>query len=329
LIRLGGPNFNEIPVNQPKCPWANLQRDGHMRMRVAKGRVNYEPNTLAPEDPRADPGRGFTGLSRPEEGGTMRIRPESFADHYNQARMFFLSQTEPEKNHIVAALVFELSKVETPAVRERVVSHLLHVDEGIAKRVAAGLRIGKAIEPAATEAPARRQVKTSPALSIIGKAPQTLKGRVVAALVSDGVECALIETLRAAVHKEGAGLKIVAPHVGGAQTADGKLLKADMQLAGAPSILFDAVAVLVSEAGSLELMREAAALGFISDAFNHLKVIGYLPAAKPLLQRAGITDDLVDAGLVKLGGGDAVAGFITAAKKTRVWDREPKVRNLP
>jgi catalase len=329
LIRLGGPNFNEIPVNQPKCPWANLQRDGHMRMRVAKGRVNYEPNTLAPEAPRADPRRGFTGLSRPEDGSTMRIRPESFADHYNQAEMFFLSQTETEKNHLVAALVFELSKVETPAVRERVVSHLLRVDEGMAKRVAAGLRIGKAIKPAATEVPARRQIKTSPALSIIGKSPQTLKGRIIAVLASDGVDCALIEALRAAVHKEGAHLKIVAPHVGGAQTADGKMLEADMQLAGAPSIFFDAVAVIVSEAGTWELAREAGALDFVSDAFNHLKVIGYLPAAKPLLQRAGITDELMDAGVVKLGGGDAVAGFITAAKKTRVWDREPKVRNLP
>jgi catalase len=329
LIRLGGPNFNEIPVNQPKCPWANLQRDGHMRMRVAKGRVSYEPNTLAPEAPRADPTRGFAGLTRPENGDTMRIRPESFADHYSQARMFFLSQTETETNHIVAALLFELSKVETPAVRERVVSHLLHVDEGMAKRVSAGLRLGKAIEPAATTVPARRQIKPSPALSIIGKAPETLKGRVIALLVSDGVDCGLIEALRQAVQKEGAKVKIVAPHVGGANTGDGKLLEADMQLAGAPSIFFDAVTVIVSETGARELAREAAALDFLSDAFNHLKVIGYVPAAKPLLQRAGITDELVDAGVVKLDGANTIAGFIAAAKKTRIWDREPKVHNLP
>ena len=141
LIRLGGPNFNEIPINQPKCPWANLQRDGHMRMRVGKGRVSYEPNTLAPEAPRADPGHGFSGLTRPESGDTMRIRPESFADHYTQARLFFLSQTRPEQDHIASALVFELSKVETPSIRERVVSHLMHVDETLAKRVAAGLRL--------------------------------------------------------------------------------------------------------------------------------------------------------------------------------------------
>jgi catalase len=328
LSRLGGSNFNEIPVNQPKCPWANLQRDGHMRMRVAKGRVNYEPNTLAPEAPRADPTRGFAGLTRPENGDTMRLRPESFADHYSQARMFFLSQTQVEKDHIIAALVFELSKVETPAVRERVVSHLLHVDEGMAKRVSSGLRLGKAIEPAATTLPARCQIKPSPALSIIGKAPETLKGRVVALLVSDGVDYALIEALRQAVQKEGAKVKIVAPHVGGAKT-EGMLLEADMQLAGAPSIFFDAVAVIVSEAGARQLAREAAALDFLSDAFNHLKVIGYVPAAKPLLQRAGITDELVDGGVVKLPAADAITGLIAAAKKMRIWDREPKVRNLP
>ena len=325
LIRLGGPNFNEIPINQPKCPWANLQRDGHMRMRVAKGRVNYEPNTLAPEAPRADPGRGFMGLTRDESGGTMRVRPESFADHYSQARMFFLSQTETEKNHIVAALVFELSKVETLAVRKRVASHLAHVDEGIAKRVAAGLRLGHEIEPAATTVPARCEIKPSPALSIIGK-DQT---RIIGVLVSDGADPGLIEALRTAVQKEGAKLKIVAPHVGGAKTCDGKLLEADQQLAGAPSIFFDAVAVFVSEAGARELAREAAAVDFVSAAFNHLKVIDHVPAAEPLLRRAGIADELTDAGIVRLTGADAVAGLIDVAKKTRIWDREPRVRNLP
>jgi catalase len=329
LIRLGGPNFNEIPVNQPKCPWANLQRDGHMRMRVAKGRIAYEPNTLAPEAPRADPKNGFAGLTRPENGDTMRIRPESFADHYTQARLFFLSQTKPEQNHIVAALVFELSKVETAEIRERVVGQLIHVDEGMAKRVAAGLRLEGKIEPAATNVPARNGVKPSPALSIIGKAPQTLEGRVVGCLVSDGANPTLVDALRAAVEKEGARLKIVAPHVGGAKTADGNMLKADLRIDGGPSILFDAVALIVSETGAKELAREAAAVDFIADAFNHLKVLGYAAAAEPLLRRAGITAELADEGVIRLGNVGAVAGFIAAAKKMRVWDREPKVRNIP
>src|SRR5262249_28218945 len=151
---------------------------------------------LAPEAPRADPKRGFAGLTRAESGDTMRIRPESFADHYSQARMFFLSQTEAGKNHIVSALVFELSKIETPTIREHVVAHLVHVDEGMSNRVAAGLRLAGVVKPAATQVPARRETKASPALSIIGKAQQTLKGRVVGLLVSDPVDCALVEALR-------------------------------------------------------------------------------------------------------------------------------------
>ncbi|HEU0156735.1 MAG TPA: catalase [Stellaceae bacterium] len=328
LIRLGGPNFNEIPVNQPKCPWANLQRDGHMRMRVDKSRVNYEPNSLAPEAPRADPARGFAGLNRPENGDTMRIRPESFADHYTQARMFFLSQTEPEQNHIVAAFVFELSKVETPAIRARVVSHLMNIDDGLAQRVAAGLRIDGIVERAETKVPARREVRPSPALSILAKAPQTIKGRVVGCIVSDGADGALVEALRQAVEQEGARLKIVAPHVGGAKLADGKTLAADMSIDGGPSVFFDAVAVVVSDEAGKKLAREAAAVDFIADAFNHLKVVAHVPAALPLLRRAGIGDDLVDEGVVALRGTSSVAGFIAAAKKIRVWAREPKVRNI-
>lgn len=225
--------------------------------------------------------------------------------------------------------MFELSKVETLPVRERVVSHLLHVDMDMAKRVATGLRLAGAIEPAVTTVPARREIEPSPALSIIGKAPQTLKGRVIGVLVSDGVDCTLIGTLRAAAKTEGAKVKIVAPYVGGAKTGDGELLEADQQLTGAPSIVFDAVAVIVSEAGARELARDAAAVGFLADAFNHLKVIAHVPAAKPLIKRAGLTEELADGGVVPLAGADAVAGFITAAKKGRIRDREPKVRNLP
>ncbi len=123
LKRLGGPNFHQIPINAPKCPFANNQRDGHMQMQVPKGRVNYEPNSLAPAGPRETPTRGFASFPAKKTGNKLRVRPESFADHYSQARLFFASQTPPEQDHIVAALLFELSKVQTPAIRERVVSH--------------------------------------------------------------------------------------------------------------------------------------------------------------------------------------------------------------
>ncbi|MBV8890233.1 MAG: catalase [Alphaproteobacteria bacterium] len=334
LIRLGGPNFHQIPINAPKCPWHNLQRDGHMQTLVPKGRVSYEPNTLMPQAPRAEPSRGFTGLNRPENGDTMRLRPESFADHFTQARLFFMSQTEPEQNHIISALVFELSKVEIPAIRERVVSQLMNIDQTLAQRVAKGLRLEGELKPAETAVPAKDNLQPSPALSIIGKAPETLKGRVVGALVSDGADRALIDALRRAVEREGAKLKLIAPHVGGiktaeSKTAEGEMLKADMRIDGGPSIFFDAVALIVSEEGAQELAGESAAINFIADAFNHLKVIGHVPAAEPLLRRAGVTAELADEGVVAIANGRAVAGFIAAAKKMRIWNREPKVRNVP
>ena len=139
LKRLGGPNFHQIPINQPKCPFHNLQRDGHMQMAVPPGQVNYEPSSLGPDIKHESQERGYTSFAAPEEGEQLRIRPESFADHYSQARLFFASQTEPEQNHIVSALVFELSKCLVPRVREAVLSRLIHIDENLAMRVAAGL----------------------------------------------------------------------------------------------------------------------------------------------------------------------------------------------
>ncbi|MEE7547396.1 catalase, partial [Xanthomonas sp. Kuri4-1] len=147
LIRLGGPNFHQIPVNAPKCPFANNQRDGKMQMGQPKGRVAYEPSSLQADSPREAP-RGFRSHATPAEDGVKgRIRAESFADHYSQARQFFRSQTRPEQAHIASALVFELSKVETAHVREAVVGHLRHVDPELAQRVADGLGLD-ALPPA-------------------------------------------------------------------------------------------------------------------------------------------------------------------------------------
>jgi catalase len=329
LIRLGGPNFQQIPVNAPKCPWHNLQRDGHMQTQVHSGRVNYEPNSLAPAAPRADPARGFLGLSRAESGDTLRVRSESFADHYTQARLFFLSQTPPEQNHIVSALVFELSKVETSAIRERVCSHLAHVDESLAKRVAAALGLDEAIKPAEIRVPARKDVKPSPALSILAKAPRTLRGRIVGCLAADGADRALVDGLRKAVENEGAQMKIVAPRIGGVKAGDGSMMAADMRIDGGPSVFFDAVALIADEAGAGALARDAAAVAFVADAFNHLKVIGYSAGAELLLRRAGIDAKLADEGVSAIADAAALAGFVATAKKMRIWEREAKVRNLP
>ena len=320
LSRLGGPNFHQIPINAPKCPFANLQRDGHMQMGVPKGRVNYEPSSLQADSPRETP-QGFRShATLPDDGAKGRVRAESFADHYSQARMFFRSQSAPEQAHMASSLVFELSKVETQHVREAIVGRLRHVDPNLAQRVADGLGLD-ALPPAPAAAVPPTDLPASPALQIIGKMKDTLEGRCVGILISDGSDAAAIKALRKATEAAGARVKIVAPKVGGATLSDGKRMPADGQLAGTPSVVFDAVALVLSEEGGKLLAREAAAVDFVRDAFGHLKAIAADPGGMAVLKAGSVGKDkgVVDAADIK--------AFIAAAK-TRQWAREPKVRTL-
>jgi catalase len=325
LSRLGGPNFVEIPINRPRCPVHNFQRDGHMQVLVPKtGRVNYEPNSLGGErDAREDKRTGYKSFPERVEGDKLRARAESFSDHYSQALQFYISQTEPEKDHIVAAYTFELSKVETKAVRGRVLAQLANVDESLCKRVADGLGYRDPIQPAPTANPVRTDLKESPALSILKQAKKTLEGRTVGCLLSEGADAGVVTALREGVRKAGGDFKIVAPKVGGVMGSNGKVIEADFQLAGGPSVLFDAVALVVSAQGADALMKESAAKGFVSDAFAHLKVIGHTEAAMGLLKMAGVKDG--EAGVVLLGQG-GTGPFVEAAKGGRIWDREKMVR---
>ena len=320
LLRLGGPNFHQLPVNAPKCPFANQQRDGHMQMQVPRGRVNYEPSTLDPASARATPA-GFRSFAQPaDDGAKGRIRAEAFADHYSQARMFFRSQSGPEQAHVASALVFELSKVQTPHVREAVVGHLRNIDADLARRVADGLGMDK-LPPAQKAAAEVLDLPPSPALQIIGKMKPTLQGRTLGILIDDGSDAGAVRALRKAAEDAGARVKLVAPKVGGATLSDKRRVAADGQLAGTPSLVFDAVALVLSEQAGRRLAREAAAVDFVRDAFGHLKAIAADAGAQAVLQAAGIARD---PGVVEAG--DARA-FIKAAM-TRQWAREPKVRML-
>jgi len=328
LKRLGGPNFHQIPINQPRCPFHNLQRDGHMQMSVPKGQVNYEPSSLGPDIKHESGERGYTSFAAPEEGEQLRVRPESFADHYSHARLFFRSQTAPEQNHIVSALVFELSKCALPRVREAVLSRLIHIDEDLAMRVATGLGVAEITPVEATlEA---KDMKASPALSILAKATPTLQGRKVGCLVTDGTDNKLLEDLEKAVQAAGATFEIIAPKIGGITTTTGKLVAAHHKVEGGPSVLFDAVAVIPSREGGAKLATQAEAVNFVRDAFGHLKVIAYTITAAPLLVKAGMPEATpdTDLGLVALGQ-SSVADFIKAAAAGRIWSREPFVREIP
>ncbi len=319
LSRLGSPNFHQIPINAPKCPFANNQRDGHMQMAQPTGRVAYEPSSLSDNSPRETP-KGFHSAAVTETGEKGRIRAESFADHYSQARQFYLSQTAYEQAHIASALVFELSKVEHLHVRAAMVGHLRHIEEDLAKRVAAGLGLDKMPAAPAAAAPIQK-MKPSPALQIIGKMKDTLRGRAIGILVADGSDGAVIKKIKKAATDAGATVKIVAQKVGGAKLADGSILAVDGQLAGTPSVLFDAVAVILSDKGAKALAMEGAAIDFVRDAYGHLKAIAVDQGGRALLKKANVGQD---AGVVDANDKDA---FIAAAK-TRQWDRERSVRTL-
>lgn len=319
LKRLGTTNFTDLPINAPKCPFHSFTQDGHMAFNNPRGRVNYEPNSWG-TGPRETP-KGFRSFPAEETGERRRARGELFADHYSQARQFYVSQSEIEQTHIKDAFVFELSKVETPTIRARVVSHLVNVDKTLAQMVADGLGIKL---PAAAE-PARKPITDlppSPALSIVKNAPGSFKGRKLGILVSDGADAKLLAALEAAATQQGAMVELIAPKVGGFTASDGKQRPAKQKVNGGPSVLYDAVAVLLSQDGALQLQQEATARDFVADAFAHAKFIAVTKDAAPLLEKAGVEPD---GGVMSLGGPKDAERFLELCSQLRFWEREPKV----
>ncbi|WP_394060572.1 catalase [Alcaligenes sp. WGS1538] len=317
--RLGTTNFHQIPVNAPRCPFHNFQRDGMMQTQVFKGRATYEPNSLGevgePTGPREQEHGFRTVGSAPQDAAKLRVRAESFADHYTQARLFYRSQSEIEQEHLIAGLVFELSKVQLNHVRLRVLSHMRVIDEGLAQRAAQGLGL-ELPEPAVPAVPPR-DMPPSAALSILAHKPPAA-GRCLGILVTDGADDALVGLLRKTAEQAGVAVKIVAPRVGGVTLASGRRLPADEKIDGAPSVLFDAVALLMNESEAGKLCNCKAAVDFVSDAYGHLKALGHDGGAKPLLERAGVS---TDKGVFVIKTGGDLVGKVA----TRFWERRHQI----
>ncbi|OSQ35409.1 catalase [Thalassospira mesophila] len=323
--RLGSTNFSQLPINAPKCPMHHFQQDGHMAFKNVQGRANYEPNSWD-EGPRESPQHGFTSYNAHEEGEKCRVRSETFADHYSQARQFFISQTSTEQNHIVDALVFELSKVEKLAIRKRVVSHLLNIDKGLAKKVAANLGLENMPDPAPAAQKTRDDLKPSDALSILKNGPGSFKGRKLGVLVTDGIDGKMFKTLKETTEAAGGVVEVVAPTISGVKTSDGETISANHKIDGGPSVLFDAITVMGTPENSRALAVEATACDFLSDAFAHLKFIGYNDGAVPLLEAAGLKDSIKkDDGFFAISDASSAKTFIKACGDLRLWDREDKV----
>ena len=354
LIRLGGPNSHEIPINRPVCTVHNNQRDGHMRQTINAGRVSYEPNSLGdgcPMQAKENAG-GFVSYAEKMDGQKVRGRSEKFFDHFSQATLFWNSQSDAEKAHLVNALRFELGKVEVSAIRERMVGVLAHVDKTLAGRVAQGLGLkvpAKLDSPLNHSVPADGNIKqfqpkplnkiiaSSPALSMANTVKNSIKTRKIAFLVADGFDDSDLAGMKKALTSAGAQTKVVAPRLGFLTGAKGEEVKIDFSLLTASSVMFDAVYIPGGEKSIAALEGEANALNFLNEAYQHCKSLAATGAGVKLLRTccpslakiaeadANGNNPAADPGIVIIHDAPSTkdtAKFIDAIAQHRHWSRE-------
>lgn len=335
LSRLGGPNFHELPINRGACPFHNFQRDGMHRMAINKGRVSYEPNTLANgSEFRMDGGeQGFQSHAEAMESPKIRRRSPSFDDHFSQATLFWNSQSAAEKEHIIAAFQFELSKVETPAIRQRIVDNLAHVDGRLARKVAEPLGISAPDAKAAAgrsgfrEAVTKQMVEAAPSLSM--ETPGgTIQTRRIAVLMAPGAELGAFKVVQQALLDAGATTKVVAAHLGTVASSSGQQVPVDHTFTTMPSVMFDAVLVPGGAASAQALLKDGAASHFVLEAFKHCKALCLIGESAEILRRAGLLpEDAPPPPGVVVGTNEPTArvqlaqDFIAAIGKHRHWLR--------
>ncbi len=331
LSRLGGPNFHELPINASVAQVHNNQRDGIHRQAIPRGRVSYEPNSLGGGCPFQAGTLGFSSFPEPIRDDKVRGKPEKFADHYTQATLFFNSQTPPEQNHIVEAFRFELTKVQTPAIRARMVAGLRNVDAGLASKVAQGLGIDLPDPlPRVLAKPARPEVTKSPPLSLFARPGDgSIRTRKVAFLVADGVDAAAMQPIYDAIVAEGAVATYIGARLGAVKSAAKDAIEVEATLEVAPPVLFDAVVLPSGQAAIKTLINSGQAIDFVKNQYRHCKPILALEGSSALLEAAGIPQQLPngagDPGLLVQGGRKtepAAAAFIKAIARHRHFERQ-------
>jgi catalase len=327
ISRLGGPNFHEIPINAPIAQAHNNQREGMHRQAIHRGRVAYEPNSLAGGCPFQAGAAGFTSFREPVADDKVRAKPEKFAEHYQQATLFYNSQSPIEKAHILRGFRFELTKVQVPAIRERVVAMLGNVDRELATALAQELGLSAVPKPLpkALKNPPEPELTVSPALSLMARPGNgRIATRRVALLVANGVDGEAARALHEGLAEQGAVPRYVGVRLGTLTAEDGEALEVEVSLETMPSVLFDAVAVL----GGAELGNVGHALEFVKDQYRHAKPIFALGAGVDLLEKAGIPATLPsgkpDPGLMVLREGgleNALPTFVKAIARHRHYER--------
>ncbi|HKO95015.1 MAG TPA: catalase [Polyangiaceae bacterium] len=331
ISRLGGPNFHEIPINAPIAQVHNNQRDGMHRQGIARGRVAYEPNSLAGGCPFQAGMAGFSSFREPVAEDKVRGNPQKFAEHYAQATLFWNSQTAVEKAHILRAFRFELTKVQVVAVRERVVSMLANVDSGLAETLARdlGMPLPKPMPRALKRAP-EPEVTESPALSLFARPGQGgIQTRRIAILVANGVDGEAARTLHAGLAEQGAVPRFVGARLGRVEAESGEAIDVEVTMEAMPAVLFDALAVPGGKPAVVELGNLGHALEFIKEQYRHAKPLLALGAAVPLLENAGVPALLPsgasDPGVLLRARGkasEALPDFIQAIARHRHHERE-------
>jgi catalase len=338
LIRLGGPNFHEIPINRPLQRETNNQRDGFMRQTINTGRVSYEPNSLAGNFPAQVPAAagGYRSVPEHVEGDKLRARSESFNDHFSQARLFLDSQSEHERRHLVNAFRFELGKVDTEAIRERMVGILAHVDEKLAREVASGLGvpatkldapINLGVPPNESREPTQgAHPEPSPALSMTGSPGPGVQTRKIAILAADGYTAVPLAEVQSKLESEQAVVKIVAPNLGMITGDDESKRHVDFSLLTASSVLFDAVYVVGGRKCAATLAADPRALYFLNEAFKHCKSIGATGYATAVLVAARVLSETQTHAegiyLADDDGAELIAAALVEYGSTRHWSRE-------
>lgn len=350
LIRLGGPNFHEIPINRPVIPVHNNQRDGFMRQDINRGKTSYNPNSIDNNYPSQvkEADGGFVSYNERVDAKKVRARSKSFFDHFSQARLFFNSQSEPEKNHIIDAFSFELGKVKTTAIRERMLTVLTQVDEQLTGKVAKklGMATPKKAMPVNHSLPAdgnpkdfqstevNPSVKSSAALSMENTIKDSIKTRKVAFLIADGVNESAVNKMKKALANAGAVIEMVGIHQGVVTTDKGSSIMVDESLLTSASVFYDAVFVPAGAKSVSTLSADADAIHFLNEAYKHCKAIAFDSDAEALLAKTSFdfaaekNKSKLPEGVLRQENNKLEDDFIQAISKHRFWERE-KARKIP
>jgi len=329
ISRLGGPNFHELPINASVTQVHNNQRDGMHQQAIARGKVAYEPNSLAGGCPFQAGAAGFTSFREPIEADKVRGKSERFADHYTQATLFWKSQTPIERAHILRGFRFELTRVTVPAVRARVVATLRNVDLELARTLASelGMDLPEALPRVLKRVPSP-ELEVSPALSLFSNPGNgSITTRHVAILVAEGIDVAGSKRMHAALAKEGAVPRYVAARLGTVVGQDGDEIEVEVTFETMPSVLFDGVVIPDGKPGTTALGHLGQALEFIKDQYRHCKPILAIGSGADLLEAAGAPSALrsgkADPGLLiaRQPSAKALPSFFTAVAKHRHYER--------